>query len=277
MRPPRLLGRLGPHDVLVDAPLARRPLDDLVGRAGEVAGHPGVERRRRVRRRPVALRLVVRGVLPAGPRPRAAPGRRSRRRSAAAEPGGSVANWPVPPAAAVAAAAADRARAAALAGSTPPGIQPDGVGHEVHRRSVDGVGVEAHACRRRRTGRRSARFERSSPDRRLRTDATGRGWSHGQAVTKPSAVPPVAVIGDEGRGGVVGHAAPAGDAQLTSVRWGWPGHRRPPTPLRVSSSRDGDASTRPAAAARPPEAVDDDVGVGERVQAHLAARVRARG
>ena len=40
LSPVRLLGDLGPDDVLVDAPLARRPLDDLVGRAGERPVHP---------------------------------------------------------------------------------------------------------------------------------------------------------------------------------------------------------------------------------------------
>ena len=38
-RPPRFECDLGPNEVLVDAPLARRPLEDLVGRAGEVARH----------------------------------------------------------------------------------------------------------------------------------------------------------------------------------------------------------------------------------------------
>src|SRR5436309_8419403 len=33
----------GPDDVLVDAPLTRRPLDDLIGGTGEVTGHAVLE------------------------------------------------------------------------------------------------------------------------------------------------------------------------------------------------------------------------------------------
>src|SRR5262249_32419687 len=39
LTPPRLDRRLRANDVLIDAPLARGPLENLVGRAGEVAGH----------------------------------------------------------------------------------------------------------------------------------------------------------------------------------------------------------------------------------------------
>ena len=41
LRPVGLLGHLGPQGVLVEAPLAGRPLDDLVRRAREAAGRPG--------------------------------------------------------------------------------------------------------------------------------------------------------------------------------------------------------------------------------------------
>src|SRR5262249_61774392 len=72
--PPRLFGCLGPHDVLVYPPLAGRPLEDLIGGAGEVAGDTGVQRGRRVGRRPEPLGLVVRNVHLAYLRSAAHPG-----------------------------------------------------------------------------------------------------------------------------------------------------------------------------------------------------------
>ena len=81
LEPPRLLRRLRPHDVLVDAPLARRPLDDLIGRADEVARDPAVVAGQR--RVLLAAGLVERGVGRADLRRRRGRARRRWRRSAA--------------------------------------------------------------------------------------------------------------------------------------------------------------------------------------------------
>src|SRR6266581_2708839 len=62
--PPAFYGGLGEHDVLVDAPLAGRPAQDFLGRAGEMAVDPRHDPP--IRGRPVALQEVTGDVL-AGP------------------------------------------------------------------------------------------------------------------------------------------------------------------------------------------------------------------
>src|SRR5207249_670783 len=63
LQPPRFLGRLRSDEIFVDAPLARSPLNDLVGGTSEVARDAVVQRGGRTVRRSEALRLVVAGVL----------------------------------------------------------------------------------------------------------------------------------------------------------------------------------------------------------------------
>ncbi len=151
-RPVRLLGRLGPHDVFVDPPLAGTPLEDssvvpvklpvirLRSGAGGLAGVP----------KPfVWLKDVICGRI----RPPAAPGRRTRRRSVAPTPPGASRRSRCRPGVSVAAAAG--ARRVDPAASRRPTAN--------RRRRPRGAPVSHRRCRRRGTRCRQRRRGRPVP------------------------------------------------------------------------------------------------------------------
>ena len=88
---------------------------------------------------------------------------------------------------------------------------------------------------------RYARLEPRYPGRRLSTDASGLGWSHGHAVTKPSDVPPVAVSVSSAAAASLGTPPRPATRSVTGVD----GRAAPadqPVPSRVSSTRAGVAT-----------------------------------